>query len=87
MSTSHDHLNQSAPAEPAGMNLQTDEAKATAAEITADNAALEEAYQSIEADAEATAEKAHQLDELAAEVLEEIQEGHLEELQDGHTSA
>jgi hypothetical protein len=76
MSTSNDHLNQAAQAEPAGMTLQTDEAKATAAAITAENAALEDSYQSAEAGAEATAEQAHQLDQATEEVLEELQEGH-----------
>jgi hypothetical protein len=80
MSTSNDHLNQAAPAhqaapaEPAGMTLQSDEAKATATGIIAENAALEETYQSVEASAEATAEAAHQLDQATAEVLEELRE-------------
>ncbi|MDQ2875642.1 MAG: hypothetical protein M3Y33_12950 [Actinomycetota bacterium] len=57
------------------MTLQTDEAKATVAEIIADNEALEETYQEVEAEAEATAAQAHQLDLATAEVLEELQDG------------
>jgi hypothetical protein len=62
-------------AEAAGMTLQTDEAKATAAEITADNEALEDAYQEAEADAEATAAQAHQLAQATEVALEELQDG------------
>ena len=75
MSTTHEHNDQAAPADPAAMNLQTDEAKATAAGIVADNEALEEAYESAEASAEATTEQAHQLAEATEEVLEELQDG------------
>ncbi|HMG62160.1 MAG TPA: hypothetical protein VK599_04355 [Streptosporangiaceae bacterium] len=73
MSTTQEHGDQAA--EPAGMTLQTDEAKATVAEIEADNEALEEAYQEAEADAEATAEQAHQLAQATEDVLEELQDG------------
>jgi hypothetical protein len=69
MSTTREHGDQAA--EPAGMTLQTDEAKATVAEIEADNEALEEA----EADAEATAEQAHQLAQATEDVLEDLQDG------------
>jgi hypothetical protein len=72
MSTTHEQGEQP---EPAGMTLQTDEAKATVAEIEADNEALEEAYQEAEADAEATAEQAHQLAQATEDVLEELQDG------------
>jgi hypothetical protein len=57
------------------MTLQTDEAKATAAGITADNEALEENYQEAEVEAEATAEQAHQLAQATEDVLEELQDG------------
>jgi hypothetical protein len=70
MTTSSEHVDPLAHSEVADMTLQTEEAKATAAEITADNAALEESYQSAEAEAAATTEQAQQLEE----VLEEIQE-------------
>jgi hypothetical protein len=74
MATSNEHPDVSAQTEPAGMTLQTEEAKATAAEITADNAALEEAYQSAEAKAEATTAQASQLVQATEEVLEELKE-------------
>jgi hypothetical protein len=75
MSTTHEHNDQAALADPAGMTLQSDEAKATAAEIVAGNEALEEAYESAEASAEATTEQAHQLAQATGEVLEELQDG------------
>ena len=56
------------------MNLQTDEAKATVEEIKADNAALKDADQAAEAQAEVVIEQAQQLAEAAAEVLEELKE-------------
>jgi hypothetical protein len=74
MTTSHEERDLSVRSEPAGMTLQTEEAKATAAEITADNEALEENYQAAEVRAEATAEQAHQLAQVTEEVLEEIKE-------------
>ena len=64
----------SAQAEAAGMNLQTDGAKAMAVEIMTENDALEEAYQSAGAQAEATTEKANQMAEAMEDVLEELQE-------------
>jgi hypothetical protein len=75
MSTTEEHGDQAAAAEPAGMTLQTDQARAMVAEITADNEALEESYQEAEAEAEATAEQAHQLAQATEEVLEELQDG------------
>lgn len=74
MARSSEHLASSAQTETAGMNLQTDEAKAMAVEIRADNAALEEAYQSAEAQAEATTEQANQMAHATQDVLEELQE-------------
>jgi hypothetical protein len=74
MTTSNEHADPSAQTEAAGMTLQTDEAKATAAQITADNAALEDAYQAAEAKAEVTTEQASQLAQATEEVLEEIKE-------------
>jgi hypothetical protein len=74
MTTSSEHADPSAQAEPADMNLQTDEAKATVKEIKADNAALKDADQAAEAQAEVVIEQAQQLAEAAAEVLEELQE-------------
>jgi hypothetical protein len=75
MSTTHEHGDQATSAEPAGVNLLPEEAKATVAEIAADNEALEEAYQEAEAEAEATAEQAHALAQATEEVLEELQDG------------
>jgi hypothetical protein len=75
MSTTEEHGDHAAAAEPAGMTLQTDEAKAMVAEITADNEALEESYQEAEAKAEATTEQAHQLAQATEDVLEELQDG------------
>jgi hypothetical protein len=74
MATSNEHLDPSAQTEDAGMTLQTEQAKATAAEITADNAALEEASQSAEAQAEATTEQASQMAQAWEEVVAELHE-------------
>jgi hypothetical protein len=74
MVRSSEHLHSSAQTEAAGMNLQTDEAKAMAVEIKADNAALEDAYQSAEAQAEKTTEQANQMAQATQDVLEELQE-------------
>jgi methyl-accepting chemotaxis protein len=74
MSTSNEHPDPSAQPEAADMTLQTEEAKATAAEITTDNAALEEAFQSAEEQAEVTTEQANQMAQATEEVLEELQE-------------
>ena len=62
-------------AEPAGVNLQTDEAKAMVAEIKAENAALTEADRTAEAQAEVVVEQAQQLADVVEEVLEELKEG------------
>jgi hypothetical protein len=75
MSTTHEHGDQVIAADPAAMTLLPEEAKATVAEIAADNEALEEAYQEAEAEAEATTAQAHQLAEATEEVLEQLQDG------------
>jgi len=54
----------------AELNLQTEEAKATVQEIRAENAALKEAEQVAEAQAEVVVEQAQQLTEAVEEVLE-----------------
>ena len=74
MTTSSDHPDPSAQAAPSGMSLQTDEAKATVEEIKADNAALTDADQTAEAEAELVVEQAQLLAEVAEEVLEELKE-------------
>jgi hypothetical protein len=56
------------------MTLQTHQAKATAAEITAQNAELEDTAQDAEAQAEATAEQASQLDQVLEEAVEDLRE-------------
>ena len=73
MARSSGHLDSSAQAEPPGMNLQTDAAKAMAVEIKAGNAALEKAYHSAEAQADATTEQANQMAQATQDVLEELQ--------------
>jgi methyl-accepting chemotaxis protein len=74
MTTSSEHTDLPAQAAPAGMNLQSDEAKATVEEIKAENAALKEADRAAEAQAEAAAEQARQLAEVTGEVLGELKE-------------
>ncbi|MDX6336595.1 MAG: hypothetical protein QOG05_3935 [Streptosporangiaceae bacterium] len=74
MTTPSEHADPSAQAEPAGLSLQTDEAKATVEEIKAGNAALKEADRAAEAQAEAAAEQARQLAQVTGEVLEELKE-------------
>jgi hypothetical protein len=74
MTTVSEQPDSSAQAGPAGMSLQTDEAKAMVAEIKADNAALREADEVAEAQAEAVVEQAQQLDEAVEEVLEELRD-------------
>jgi hypothetical protein len=74
MTTSSEHAGPSDHAAPAGMSLQTDEAKATVEEIKADNVALLKADRAAEAQAEAVADEARQLAEVAEEVLEELKE-------------
>jgi len=56
------------------MSLQTEEARATVQEIRAENAALKEAEQVAEAQAEVVVEQAQQLTEAVEEVLEELKE-------------
>jgi hypothetical protein len=56
------------------MSLQTEEAKATVKEIKADNAALKEAEQVAEAQAEVVVEQAQQLTDAVEDVLEELKE-------------
>ena len=60
--------------EDPGLTLQSEDAKATAAEIHADNAALEESYQAAEAQAEVMEARASQLAQATENVLEELQE-------------
>jgi hypothetical protein len=74
MTTWSETADPSAQAEPADMSLQTDEAKATVEEIKADNAALQDADRTAEAQAEVIVEQAQQLAEVAGEVLEELKE-------------
>jgi hypothetical protein len=74
MTTVSKQTNSSAQAGPAGMSLQTDQAKAMVQEIKADNAALKEADEAAEAQAEVVVEQAQQLAEAVEEVLEELKE-------------
>jgi hypothetical protein len=75
MTTSSEHAGPSDHAAPAGTSLQTDEAKATVAEIKAENVALKQADVAAQAQAEAVVEQAKQLTEVADNVLEELREG------------
>jgi hypothetical protein len=74
MARSSEQLDSSAQTAAADMNLQTDQAKAVAAGITAENAALEEASQSAGEQADATTEQANQMAQATQDVLEELQE-------------
>jgi hypothetical protein len=74
MTTSSEHRHPSDHAAPAGTSLQTDEAKATVAEIKAENVALKQADVAAEAQAEVVVEQAKQLTEVADEVLEELKD-------------
>jgi len=74
MTTSSEHADLSDHAAPAGMSLQTDEAKAAVEEIKAENVALLKADRAAEAEAEAVVEEAKQLAEVAEEVIEELKE-------------
>ena len=56
------------------MSLQTDEAKTMVEEIKAGNAALVEADEAAEAQAEVVVEQAQQLAEAVEEVLEELKQ-------------
>jgi hypothetical protein len=78
MTTSSEHAGVSDHAAPAGMSLQTDEAKATVEEIKAENVALKQAEAAAEAQAEVVVEEAKQLAEVAEEVLEELKEAESE---------
>jgi CRISPR/Cas system-associated exonuclease Cas4 (RecB family) len=72
-------------AEPAGMSLQTDQAKAIVEEIKAGNAALKEADEVAEAEAEVVVEQAQQLTEAVEEVLEELKEASPDSATDGQS--
>jgi hypothetical protein len=74
MTTSSEQVGRPAQPEPAGLNLLSDEAKATVEEIKAENAALKQADQAAEAQAAAAAEQAKQLAEVTEEVLEEVKD-------------
>jgi hypothetical protein len=74
MTTLSQHPDSSAQAGPAGMSLQTDQAKAMVAEIKAGNAALKVADEAAEAQAEVVVEQAQQLADAVEEVLEELKE-------------
>jgi hypothetical protein len=74
MTTSSEQTDPSAQPEPAGLNLQTDEAKATVAEIKAETAALKETDRAAEVEAEAAAAQAKQLAGVTEEALEELKE-------------
>jgi hypothetical protein len=74
MTTSSEHADPSDHAAPAGLSLQTDEAKATVEEIKAENVALKQADVAAEARAEAVVEQAKLLTEVADDVLEELKE-------------
>jgi hypothetical protein len=60
--------------EAAGTEKLPEEARATVAEIKADNAALKAAEQMAEVQAEAVGEQAKLLNQVAEEVLEELQD-------------
>jgi hypothetical protein len=74
MATSNGHQEPAAAADEADMSLQTQQAKETAAGITAENAASEDDFQAAEAQAEVTAERASHLAQVLEEVVEELQE-------------
>jgi hypothetical protein len=74
MTTVSEQPDSSAQAGPAGMSLQTDEAKTMVEEIKAGNAALVEADEAAEAQAEVVVEQAQQLAEAVEEVLEELKQ-------------
>jgi hypothetical protein len=74
MTTSSEHVDPPSVPDPEGTSLLSDQARATVEEIKAENAALEEADQVAEAQADAMAEQAKQLAEVTEEVLEELKE-------------
>ena len=74
MTIPSEQLNPPTQPEDADTSLLPPEARATVAEIKADNAALEMDDHIAEAQAEAMEEHAKQLVEVTEEVLEELQE-------------
>jgi hypothetical protein len=74
MTTLSEQPDRSAQPGPAGTSLQTEAGKATVQEIKADNAALREAEEVAEAQAEIVVEQAQQLAEAVEEVVEELRE-------------
>jgi hypothetical protein len=74
MTIPSEQLNPPAQPDDADTSLLPPEARATVAEIKADNAALEMDDHIAEAQAEAMEEHAKQLVEVTEEVLEELQE-------------
>ena len=76
MTTSSEHAVPPAQSDPVGTNLLPEDAKAAVEEIRADNAALEEADQAAEAQAEVVTEQARHLAEVTEEMLEELKDGH-----------
>ena len=74
MTIPSEQLNPPAQPEDADTSLLSPEARATVAEIKADNAALEMDDHIAEAQAEAMEEHAKQLVEVTEEVIEELQE-------------
>jgi hypothetical protein len=59
---------------PAGTSLLSDQAKAMVEEMKADNAALKEADQAAEAQAEVVIAQAEQVAEVVEEALEDLKE-------------
>jgi hypothetical protein len=74
MTTVSEQPDSSAQPEPDDMSMQTDRAKAMVEEIKAGNAALKEADDAAEAQAEVVVEQAQQLAEAVGEVLQELKE-------------
>jgi hypothetical protein len=74
MTTVSEQPDSSAQAGPADMSLQTDQAKAMVEEIKAGNAALRQADEAAEAQAEVVVEQAQQLAEAVEDALEELKE-------------
>lgn len=74
MTTSSEHVDRSPQPDAAGTEKLPEDARATVAEIKADNAALKISEQIAEVQAEAVEEEAKLLDQVAEEVLEELQD-------------
>jgi hypothetical protein len=74
MTIPSEHVNPPAQPEDADTSLLPPEARATVAEIKAENAALKMDDRIAEVEAEAIEEQAKQLVEVTEEVLEELQE-------------